>query len=294
MIADVVGPWDWQAHPEVWFLVAAVVVLGWWAARVIGPKVVPAGTPVTTPFQRRAFVAATILLLVSADWPMHDIAEDHLYSVHMLQHLLITFIVPPLFLLAMPGWLARLLILEDGFGARILRRLTHPVVAGLIFNGLVALTHWSSVVNWSAEFGAFHYGVHVVLFAAALAMWMPVVAPLPELRLSPPGQMLYLFLMSIIPTIPAAWLTFADGVVYPSYDDGFELWGVSVRSDQQTAGLIMKLLGGFYIWGIIVVKFFSFTREQNRQNQRLRPAAGRLPDGRSAPVEPPQVTEPVE
>ncbi|MBT6648610.1 MAG: hypothetical protein HOB53_04410 [Actinobacteria bacterium] len=56
----------------------------------------------------------------------------------------------------------------------------------------------------------------------------------------------------------------------------------------------MKLLGGFYIWGIIVVKFFSFTREQNRQNQRLRPVAGRLPDGRSAPVEPPQVTEPVE
>jgi putative membrane protein len=100
--------------------------------------------------------------------------------------------------------------------------------------------------------------------------------------------------MSIIPTVPAAWLTFADGVVYPTYDDGFELWGVSVRSDQQTAGLIMKLLGGFYIWGIIVVKFFSFTREQNRQDQRLRPAAGRLADGRPASVDPPQVPESVE
>ena len=105
-------PWRWQAHPEVWFLVVAVVALGWWATRVIGPRVVPVGEPIITPFQRRAFVLATLLLLVSADWPLHDIAEAHLYAVHMLQHMIITFIVPPLFLLAIPPWLARLLVLE--------------------------------------------------------------------------------------------------------------------------------------------------------------------------------------
>ncbi len=285
-LSAAVDPWRWQAHPEVWFLVGAVVLLGWWAARVIGPKVVPPGEPVTTPFQRRTFVAATLLLLASADWPVHDIAEDHLYAVHMLQHMLITFIVPPLFLLAMPAWLARLLVLEGGSGARLLRRMTHPVVAGVLFNALTALTHWSGVVQLSADSGAFHYGVHVALFASALLMWTPVVAPLPELRLSPPGQMLYLFLMSVIPTIPAAWLTFAEGTVYRHYDDGFELWGVTVRSDQQAAGLIMKLLGGFFLWTIIIVKFFGYSREHHRQNQRLRPAAGRLADGRTDPAGP--------
>ena len=233
------------------------------------------GEPVTTPFQRRAFVAATVLLLVSADWPVHDIAEAHLYAVHMVQHMAITFIVPPLFLLAMPAWLARLLVLEGGWGSRLLRRLAHPVVAGVLFNALTAITHWSGIVQWSFDSGAFHYSVHLLLFGSALLMWVPVVAPLPELRISVPGQMIYLFLMSVIPTIPAAWLTFAEGTVYKHYDDGFEAFGVTVTSDQQAAGLIMKLLGGFYLWGIIVAKFIGYSRIHQRDNQQMRPAEGR-------------------
>ena len=274
MSLAITEPWAWKAHPEVWLLVAAIAVLGWWATRVIGPKVVPDGQQIVTPAQRRTFILAVVLLLVAADWPVHDIAEDHLYSAHMLQHLLITFIVPPLFLLATPAWLVRLLLLEGGISSRVLRRLTHPVVAGVTFNALAALTHWSSVVRQSAESGAFHYAMHLAMFGSALLMWMPVASPLRELRLSPPGQMVYLFLMSVIPTVPAAWLTFADGTVYGNYDDGYELWSISVRSDQQAAGLIMKLLGGAYLWTIIIVKFFAFSN-QHRSTQHLRPATGR-------------------
>ncbi len=270
-----IDPWRWQAHPEVWFLVLAILACGWWAVRVIGPRVVPAGQPVATTFQRRAFVAATVLLLASADWPVHDIAEAHLYSVHMVQHMAITFIVPPLYLLATPAWLVRLLLLEGGAGSRLVRRMAHPVVAGVVFNALVAMTHWSGVVQLSFDSGTFHFSLHLVLFLSALLMWVPVAAPLPELRISLPGQMIYLFLMSIIPTIPAAWLTFAEGVVYGHYDDGFQMWGVSVQSDQQVAGLIMKLLGGFYLWGIIILKFIGYSRIHRRDGQVMRPADGR-------------------
>ncbi len=270
-----IDPWRWQAHPEVWFLVLAILACGWWAVRVIGPRVVPAGQPVATTFQRRAFVAATVLLLASADWPVHDIAEAHLYSVHMVQHMAITFIVPPLYLLATPAWLVRLLLLEGGAGSRLVRRMAHPVVAGVVFNALVAMTHWSGVVQLSFDSGTFHFSLHLVLFLSALLMWVPVAAPLPELRISLPGQMIYLFLMSIIPTIPAAWLTFAEGVVYGHYDDGFQMWGVSVQSDQQVAGLIMKLLGGFYLWGIIILKFIGYSRIHHRDGQVMRPADGR-------------------
>ncbi len=275
VLAAVPDPWSWQAHPEVWFLIAALVMLGWWATRIIGPRVVPSGEPVITSFQRRCFLAAIVLLLVSADWPVHDIAEAHLYAVHMVQHLTITLIVPPLFLLAMPAWLARLLILEGGRGSKALRRMAHPVVAGVLFNALTALTHWSGVVQWSFDSGAFHYSVHLALFVSALLMWVPVVAPLPELRISVPSQMIYLFLMSVIPTIPAAWLTFAEGTVYKHYDDGFEAFGVTVTSDQQAAGLIMKLLGGFYLWAIIVGRFIGYSRIHHRENQQMRPAEGR-------------------
>ena len=74
------------------------------------------GTSIATTPQKICFVVAVLLLYLAADWPVHDIAEEHLYFVHMIQHVVITLIVPPLFLLALPSWLARLIILEGGYG----------------------------------------------------------------------------------------------------------------------------------------------------------------------------------
>ena len=62
--------------------------------------------------------------------------------------------------------------------------------------------------------------------------------------------------------MPGAWLTFADGAVYRVYDIPQRLWGVSVTSDQQTAGLIMKLVGGFYLWSVMAVIFFRWAYGQ--------------------------------
>ena len=106
----------------------------------------------------------------------------------------------------------------------------------MLFNAVIVFTHWQNTVNASVENAAVHYGLHVLLFAASLLMWMPVCGPMPELRLSLPGQMIYLFLMSIVPTVPAAWLTFAEGVVYSAYDIPERLWGISATDDQQIAG----------------------------------------------------------
>ena len=82
-----VSAWDYEFHPEVWLLLAAIIGLGMYSVRSIGPLVVPVGEPVVSTGQRRFFVAGVALLWFAADWPMHDIAEEHLYFVHMLQHL---------------------------------------------------------------------------------------------------------------------------------------------------------------------------------------------------------------
>ena len=58
------------------------------------------------------------------------------------------------------------------------------------------------------------------MVSAAFLMWIPVCGPWQEFRLSLPGQMVYLFLMSIFPTLPAAWLANSDSVVYTVYDHG--------------------------------------------------------------------------
>ena len=260
-----------QIHPEVWLLVGAIVAMGWYAARVIGPKAVRDGSPVVSRRQVGWFVAGVLTLSVASQWPVHDIAEERLYSVHMMQHLLLSFAAAPMFLLATPTWLARLVVGEG----RWLRRLCHPVVAGGIFNVLAMFMHWQYAVNTSVESGAFHYGLHVVLVFSSLLMWMPVCGPVPELRLSLPGQMIYLFMMSIVPTVPAAWLTFAEGVVYSAYDIPERLWGLSATTDQQIAGLVMKLIAGFYLWGLIIVLFFRWAKVHTEANKSGRTVAER-------------------
>ncbi len=267
------GPWEFEAHPAVWLLIAGIVALGYYAVRHIGPMVVPDGQEIVTKRQKRCFALAVFLLWVAADWPMHDIAEEYLYSVHMAQHLLIAFIVPPLFLLAMPEWLARLIVVDGGAVSRVLRVLTRPILAAVIFNALQILSHWGAVVNLSVENGVFHYTIHLAVFFSALLMWFCVVGPLPELQISEPAKMVYLFASSIVPTVPAGWLTFAEGVVYSAYDHADPLWGISPTDDQQAAGAVMKVVGGFYLWALITIRYFRFTsgrRERDLVARRTR------------------------
>lgn len=258
--------WRWVPHPEVWVLVGGLVALALYASRVIGPKAVPAGTPPITRSQRAWFALGIVLLWLASDWPVHDIGEQYLYLVHMSQHLVLTLVVPPVMLLATPEWLARLL-LGRGRVDRWVHRLARPVPAAALFNGLVLATHVTGVVNLSSENGLFHYGVHTALVLSAVLLWIPVCGPLPELRIAMPAQMLYLFITSIIPTVPGAWLTFAEGAVYSAYDIPDRLWGISVTSDQQAAGLIMKLAGGTYLWIVIATIFFVWSSRHEAANR---------------------------
>jgi putative membrane protein len=250
---------QWVPHPEVWLLVVGVIAMRVYAGRVIGPKVVPAGT---RPFSRRqdlAFATGVALLWLSSDWPLHEIAEDRLYAAHMLQHMLLTMLVPPLLWLATPEWLARLVVRAGGRGERLLHVVAKPLVALLIFNALNLLSHWPWMVTEAATGpAAFHYSVHVVLVVSAFIMWIPVCGPWKELRLSLPGQMVYLFAMSIFPTLPAAMLANTDTVVYTVYDHDPRLWGITVLDDQVASGMVMKLAEVSYLWVIITVMFFKW------------------------------------
>ena len=256
-------------------MVAAVTALGWYVVRVVGPtlnKVKGQKIASVTHSQKLYFTAAVLFLWLSSDWPMHDVSEGYLYSVHMVQHLIITFIVPPLLWKAVPVWFARLVLNGpsnlNGELPRWLKRLAHPIVAGVLFNLVVAASHIPGVVNASADNGPFHYMVHLILFSVSMVMWLPVFGPYKELRLRAPGQMMYLFAMSLLPTIPAAFLTFAEGQIYSAYDDTALIGGITAVHDQQAAGLIMKLIGGLFLWIMIAYKFFKWIGDQERNEQK--------------------------
>jgi putative membrane protein len=255
--------WRWQPHPEVWVLLIGLAGLYLFALRGIGPRLVPAGQAVATPAQKRWFGLGMVLLWFAADWPMHDIAEEYLYSVHMFQHMVLTFLIPPVVLLATPEWLARVLVGNGRIGRAFLK-LARPIPAAVVFNAVQLLTHWQYVVNASVSNGLLHYLLHTVVVITAFAVWMPVVSPLPEYRVSVPAQCIHLFLTSIVPTVPAAWLALAEGALYEAYDTPERLFGISVTSDQQVAGLIMKLGGGVFLWVVIVTLFFKWSAKQDK------------------------------
>jgi len=256
--------WTWHAHPDVWVLMAGILLAYWVAIRRIGPRRVAPGEPVVTRRQVAVFCLGVGALWVHGDWPIHDISEQYLYSVHMVQHIGFTLIAPPLLLLGMPSWLWRWLFVDRPAVHAVVRRVARPLAAGIVFNTMTVLTHWPVVVDYSLEHHAVHLAVHLVMVACALIMWMPVVNRLPELpRPSYPVRTLYLFLQSVIPTIPASFLTFGDTVLYRFYAHVPRVFGLSAIDDQQLAGALMKVYAGTILWVVIAAMFFRwYAREQ--------------------------------
>ena len=260
MIAEaanpLLDPWRFQAHPEIWLLVAFLIGAYTYAVKVIGPQ---AGVPKDQILSRKnliAFIGAIGLLWFSTDWPMHDISEEYLYSVHMFQHMVLAYFVPPLVLLAIPEWLFRAVI-GEGKAYRFVKRLSTPIVAGLLFNVVVMITHIPGLVNRSAESSPLHYAMHILVVSTALCMWSPICSPAKEFHIGYAGKTIYLFLMSVVPTVPAAWLTFAEDSVYKHYDIPIRVWGLSTETDQQLAGAVMKTGGSLFLWAIVIFIFFK-------------------------------------
>src|SRR4029077_5303363 len=102
-------------------------------------------------------------------------------------HLMLTMVAAPLLLLGTPGWLARSIVRPPSRVFRAVRVLSRFFPALLVFNVVLVFTHWPLMVDISLHSGLNHFLLHVLLFASALIVWMPVVSPLPEIpRLAAP------------------------------------------------------------------------------------------------------------
>lgn len=248
-------------------LVAGYVGLVRRHGQLMAPR---AGDRAVTTRQVVFFATGVVLFWAVDGWPMAALSE-HLFSVHMVQHVLQAFVIPPLLLLGIPHWMGDVIVRGPRV-RRAVRALTHPVFAGLAFNLVLLGTHAPQAIAWQLESNLFHAADHLLVIGTGLLMWSNLYSPVPEVRrpLNELPQMVYLFLMTLLPTIPSAFLVFGESALYPAYAVVSRPWNVGVLDDMQVGGLIMKLGVGFYLWIIIAVKYFRWAAAQERAERATR------------------------
>ncbi|MEX0989005.1 MAG: cytochrome c oxidase assembly protein [Actinomycetota bacterium] len=255
-------------HLDVFLLLGSVLAFYLVAIRAHGRSGAAARDPAGEGTTRRKvvlFSAGMFVLLVGSTWPLHDLAEDYLYSMHMLQHFLFTLVAAPLLLAGTPAWMLRTLLKPAPLMGAV-RFVTRPLIAIAVYNAVLLFTHWPAIVEASVGSELLHFSLHVLVLGSALVMWWPVVSPLPELPPLPrPAQMIYLFINSLAPTIPASFLTFGREPLYEVYATFPRIWGIDVLNDQLIAGLLMKIGGGLLMWGVLAAVFFAWFAQEQRE-----------------------------
>ena len=251
--------WDW--HPSV---VIGLALLG-------GLYVYLGG--LAAPRRRvTAFGASLVVLGVALNGPLHNLSDGYLFSAHMVQHLALTLVFPPLLLYGTPAWVVRPL-LGPAWVLRSARRATRPLAAGALFSAPITLWHVPQFYESALEHHPLHIVQHLVFIATAVIMWWPILSPVPELpRANYPTQLMYLFALGLPMSLAGALITLSERVLYPFYAAAPRVWGLTPLADQQLGGLLMWVVGTIYLWVAASVVWFRWSaREESGDVERAVP-----------------------
>jgi putative membrane protein len=235
-----------------------------------------------------AFICGLVAIWVAVASPLA--ALDHeLLSVHMVQHLLLMAVAPPLLLLGRPA-----LPVLHGMPKRFVQDLMGPllrwapirqlgkIVSHTVFCWIVATMtviawHLPSLFALGLHSSAWHEIQHASFLLAGFLFWWPVIQPWPSSSRSPGWSVpLYLFLATLPCDALSAFLTFCGRVVYPAYLSATPRFRISALQDQEWAGVLMWVSVTFiYMLPALVltVRLLSPPKPKETRALRLRPPA---------------------
>jgi putative membrane protein len=217
-----------------------------------------------------SFLSGVAVIFLALGTPIDTLSDGYLLSVHMVQHLLLTLVMPVLLLIGTPGWLLRPL-LRSWLVARLARWCTRPLVAFALFNVPLAVSHWPVFYNQALVDHRLHIVQHLLYMVTATITWWPVLGSLPELpRLAYPLQMLYLFVQTLPGGLVGAMIALSSSVLYPVYAAAPRVSSLSALADQQLGGLIMWLGAPTIIFVAMTCVFFTWA---GREEVRALPAS---------------------
>jgi putative membrane protein len=278
--AQLVGWTNWTVHPSTAIGIAALGGLYLWRAKQLtgAGRAAPASEAVgrhpaapdpdarsrraPSGLQKLAFFAGLFVIFASLNGPIHDLSDYYLFSAHMVQHLLLALVAPPLLIAGTTGEMLRPALRHPRV-ARLARAVTRAPAAYVVFNVVMAVWHVPEVYGTAMAYHPVHIVQHLTMMASAVLMWWPILSPLPELpRLAYPGQLLYCFLMSLPMSIIAIYITMADHVLYTAYASAPRVWAISPQMDQYVGGLIMWIPGGLFFYVVMTFVFFQWAKRQ--------------------------------
>src|SRR4029450_6724998 len=119
------------------------------------------------------FALGVVAIWVAADWPIHDIAERYNYSIHMVQHLVLSMVAAPLLLLGTPAWMLRVILRPPALVFRAVRFFARFLPALIVFNLVLVLTHWPALVDFSLRSELAHFLIPPFVLRTARAGLLP-------------------------------------------------------------------------------------------------------------------------
>lgn len=260
----------WTFDPTVWLPAIAALLL--WRAGVARANRAHPGHPVER--RRTTFWVAGVAVVVFALDSGVGLYDTTLFSDHMVQHMLLTMIAPPLLLLAGPITLllqassaeTRKRWVLPFLHARVVRFLSFPVVAWLLFAAVMWGTHFSPLFDASLENVWLHSLEHALYLSTALLFWWPVVGPDPSpWRLTPAVRPMYVGLQMTQNTFLAVAIYFAPAPLYLHYATTVRSWGPTPLEDQQLAGGIMWMGGDLVFLSAVFLLVAAWMRHEDRR-----------------------------
>lgn len=228
----------------------------------------------TSPARRWWFLMGLTIVFLALESPI-DTGSATSFSMHMVQHLLLTMVAAPLLVLGAPVTLALLASSPPNrrrFAAALkhppLRTLSHPVIAWAAFFGIIWGSHLTELFDAALRSDGLHALEHAGYLATAVLFWMPIVGrdPIPS-HLSYPGRILYLFLAMASMTFLGLTLFSANHALYPTYA---AIEGASrAAADQRTGGGLMWVGGMFLIVPALALVMLDWMRDDERAARRV-------------------------
>jgi putative membrane protein len=253
---------QWLADPAVLAPLALLVVIYAWRFRQVRRE---GGARGASWLHALAFGGAMLALLGALVSPVEGLGTDYLFSAHMLQHVLLGDIAPLLLLLSLSRVMLRPVTRRLARVERALGPLASPPVALLVWLGTMYLWHIPALYDAAAESPLLHMLEHATFFAAGVALWWPLVQPVPMRRALTGMQPLgYIAAAKGGLAALGLFLAWSSTAHYPHYEDTPRIWGLSPVEDQNVAGVIMMVEQSLTL---VLVMVWLFTRMLTRSEQ---------------------------